>query len=315
MITVIFIGITIFIVTILFFPILQCSKHANITPAVRSRATGKFIALSRGYTHYEIAGPENGPVIVLIHGFSVPYYMWNKNFSALSRAGYRVVRYDLYGRGLSDRPNVVYSRELFVTQLAELIDSLALKRPIHLIGNSMGGAVATAFAADYPDQVEKLVLIDPFYEKWSIGLFKIPLLGEYLNSSFLVPTSPRRQLQDFFRPERFPDWPKLFREQMRYKGFDRALLSTLRNFINEDPTPDYCKIALRNKLVLLIWGTEDHTLSPKGAVKLYHILHPELLWVEDAGHLPHYELPEIVNPRLINFFADQLEQEFIEKQA
>lgn len=311
----IYISIATFLATIILLPILQRTEHSKITPAIRVNAAGKFLLLSQGYTHYEIIGPDHGPVVVLIHGFSVPYYMWDSNFIELSQAGYRVIRYDLYGRGLSDRPNVTYNRQLFVTQLAELIDILAIKGPIHLVGNSMGGAVAAAFAADFPEQVGKLILIDPFYEKWAIGPFKIPWLGEYLSSSFLVPTSPRRQLQDFFHPERFPDWSKLFREQMRYKGFTRSLLSTLRNFISQDPSPDYYKIAQQNKPVLLIWGTEDRTLSTKGAIKLYHILHPELLWVENAGHVPHYELPEVVNPRIIDFLTDQPEQELIENRA
>jgi Predicted hydrolases or acyltransferases (alpha/beta hydrolase superfamily) len=309
------ISIVILLAAVILLPIIRQSEYSAITHAVRGNAAGEFLCLSQGYTHYEIAGPEHGPVVVFIHGFSVPYYMWDRNFTELSHAGYRVVRYDIYGRGLSDRPKVVYDRQLFVTQLIELLASLTINEPIHLVGNSMGGAVAAAFAADFPERVGKLILIDPFYEKWSIGPFKIPILGEYLCSSILVPGAPRRQLQDFFHPERFPDWPKLFRVQMRYKGFAQALLSTLRNFINRDPTPDYHKIARENKPILLIWGTEDRTLNTKGAIKLYHILHPKLLWVEHAGHVPHYELPEIVNPRIINFLTDRPEEELIKNRA
>ncbi len=296
-------------------PLILNSEHRNLTQAIREKAPGKFVRLSLGFTHYEIAGPENGQVVMLIHGFSVPYYMWEPNFSILSKAGFRVIRYDIYGRGLSDRPDVIYNRKLFVTQLKELIEALQLKEQIHLIGNSMGGAVATAFAADYPEKIGKLVLIDPFNEQLPIGPFGIPLLGEYFSSISLVPFAPQRQLQDFFHPELFPDWPQLFREQMRYKGFGRALLSTLRNFIHHDPTADYFKIARQNVPVLLIWGTEDQTLSTKGAMKLYHILHPELLWIEKAGHLPHYELPDKVNPRLIDFLAENNHQELNQKQA
>ncbi len=299
----------------LLLPFILNSEHLNLTSAIREKAPGKFVRLSLGFTHYEIAGPENGQVIILIHGFSVPYYMWEPNFSILSKAGFRVIRYDIYGRGLSDRPDGVYDRKLFVTQLKELIEALQLKGPIHLVGNSMGGAVATAFAADYPERIGKLVLIDPLNEPLPIGLFNTPLLGVYLSSISWVSFAPQRQLQDFFHPELFPEWPRLYKEQMQYKGFGRALLSTLRNFISHDPTSDYFKIARQNVSVLLIWGTEDQTLSTKGAMKLYHILHPELLWVEKAGHLPHYELPEKVNPRLIDFLAEKNHQELDQKHA
>ena len=55
--------------------------------------------------------------VVLVHGFSVPYYIWDSTTTALAAAGYRVVRYDEYGRGLSDRPNVDYTADLYDRQL------------------------------------------------------------------------------------------------------------------------------------------------------------------------------------------------------
>jgi pimeloyl-ACP methyl ester carboxylesterase len=296
-------------------PLLRHVRCSRITPAVRDKALGKFLLLSRGYTHYDIAGPENGPVIIFIHGFSVPYYMWDKNFKILARTGFRVIRYDLYGRGLSDRPPVVYNRALFVTQLAELLDSLSLKGLVHLAGNSMGGAIAAAFAAEFPERVGKVILIDPFCEKLNIGLLRIPGIGEYLAASFFIPSLPRRQLNDFYRSWNFADWPKLFREQMRYKGFGRALLSTLRNFLSYDPTPDYQRINRQRKPVLLIWGAEDHTIDPGGAMKLYRILQPDFLWVEEAAHVPQYECPETVNRCIIDFLAAPSGCELISQQA
>src|SRR3954471_8601554 len=80
--------------------------------AARREAPGKFVRLSDGVTHYQIDGPENGRVVVLAHGFSVPYYIWDSTAAALAGAGYRVIRYDTYGRGWSDRPDVVYNDKL-----------------------------------------------------------------------------------------------------------------------------------------------------------------------------------------------------------
>ena len=62
--------------------------------------------LSDGFTHYELGGPPTGHLVVLAAGFSVPYYIWDPTFSALTEAGVRVLRYDYYGRGFSDRPDV-----------------------------------------------------------------------------------------------------------------------------------------------------------------------------------------------------------------
>ncbi|MFB6346808.1 MAG: alpha/beta fold hydrolase [bacterium] len=60
--------------------------------------------LSHGTTHYEVAGPRNGPPVVLIHGLTSSLFIWDEQFYRLAENGYRVLRYDLYGRGLSDRP-------------------------------------------------------------------------------------------------------------------------------------------------------------------------------------------------------------------
>ena len=73
--------------------------------------------LSQGYVHYELGGPVGGEKVVLVHGLSVPYYIWDPTFDALTEAGFRVLRYDLYGRGFSDRPKLRYDADLFDEQL------------------------------------------------------------------------------------------------------------------------------------------------------------------------------------------------------
>ena len=54
----------------------------------RALAPGQFIELADGLTHYDVAGPETGPVVILVHGFSVPYYIWDTTFAALADAGF-----------------------------------------------------------------------------------------------------------------------------------------------------------------------------------------------------------------------------------
>src|SRR5882672_6533208 len=95
-------------------------ERQTLDAAARRGAAGRFVRLSGGVTHYDVAGPDSGRTVVLIHGFSVPYYIWDSTAAALSAAGYRVVRYDEYGRGLSDRPDVPYSDDLYDRQIGEL---------------------------------------------------------------------------------------------------------------------------------------------------------------------------------------------------
>ena len=287
-------------VGVLFILPLRSREPEFLTDKTRQNAPGQFVRLSMGLVHYEMTGQEEGPVIVLVHGFSVPGYVWNNTGPALVASGFRVIRYDLYGRGWTERPNVVYDRHLFVDQLAELLDALRLGPTVHLVGYSMGGAIVAAFVSAHPERIAKVVLIDPFCERKDIGVLRVPHLGEYLAYAFYVPSMPAAQKRDLHHPA-FPEWDELFRTQMRFAGFRRAILSTLRHVIDCDPTKDYEALGTGGKPTLLIWGKEDRTLPLSGAYKLRDLLSPEFLWVEQAAHLPHYEHPEVVNPRLIRF--------------
>src|SRR5215813_3321536 len=115
-------------------------ERKTLDDAERRNAPGKFVRLSDGVTHYDVAGPDSGRTIVLVHGFSVPYYIWDSTAASLAAAGNRVIRYDEYGRGWSDRPAIVYNAELYERQLRELLDSLQVSR-VDVAGVSMGGWV------------------------------------------------------------------------------------------------------------------------------------------------------------------------------
>jgi pimeloyl-ACP methyl ester carboxylesterase len=82
----------------------------------RSRLPGKFIALSHGYTGYDVTGPADGRVVLLIPGISIPRSVFRPTATSLAQAGYRVVTYDLYGRGFSDRPRVRYDAALSINR-------------------------------------------------------------------------------------------------------------------------------------------------------------------------------------------------------
>ena len=80
----------------------------TLNDQTRTGVAGSFVRLPHGTVHYQLAGPERGRTVVLVHGFSVPYYIWDPTYDELVKKGFRVLRYDLYGRGYSDRPDEVY---------------------------------------------------------------------------------------------------------------------------------------------------------------------------------------------------------------
>src|SRR5262245_58120828 len=105
-------------------------EQCELNDATRASMLGHFGRLSDGYTHYELAGPADGRVVVLAAGFSVPYYIWDPTFKSLTSAGYRVLRYDYYGRGYSDRPIIPFTDDMYVKQLFELLNAVNLTSPV-----------------------------------------------------------------------------------------------------------------------------------------------------------------------------------------
>jgi len=142
----------------------RVKEKKTLTNIDRKNTTGAYIKLKDGITHYQIAGPETGQVAVLLCGFSVPYYIWDGTFQYLVKHNYRTIRYDYFGRGYSDRPHLIYEKNIYFNQLKQLIESLHLKKPVDLIGISFGGMLATDFTGNNPKLIRKVILIDPIYD-------------------------------------------------------------------------------------------------------------------------------------------------------
>ena len=284
------------------------TEKKTLNDKTRSTLPGQFVRLSKGVTHYELGGPEDAPVVVLVHGFSVPYYVWDPTFEALVEAGFRVLRYDLYGRGYSDRPEAEYDLDLLHEQLYELLSALKIDGPVSLVGLSFGGPVVARFANDHPEKIRSLVLFAPQAAPVSVReIFpmNLPLVGEYFMAVYVVPVMlPKTQSSDFYDPELFSDWEDRYRVQMEYEGFRRAILSTIRNTVETDAILEYKSLGAKEIPVALFWGQQDQTVSLADIALIQEAI-PKLDFhpVDKAGHLLHYERPEVVNPLLINFLS------------
>ena len=285
-------------------PLLRNSEWRPLDAAARAAAPGSHVQLGEGLVHYEQAGPVDGPPVLLVHGFSVPSYIYDPTFAALAAAGHRVIRFDLYGRGSSDRPRGDYGIARYTRQVDELLTALGIEGPVDLVGLSMGGVITAAYTAAHPARVRRLVLIDPMASSHDIGPLQWPLIGGYLFRVTVLPGMAAGQASDFVHPERFPDWSERYREQMRYFGFGRAILSTLREVATRDPLPHFRAVGAQQRPVLLVWGEQDQTVpfALSGPVREALGAH-RFLPVADAGHLPHLERPEVVEPALLAFLA------------
>lgn len=109
-------------------------------------------------TYYEISGPEDAPVMALIHGLGLCHELWKSHLEALSK-NYRILNYDLYGHGKSLPSLQEASLTLYAKQLAGLMDYLELANA-EVVGFSIGGMINRRFALDYPDKVSSLVILN-----------------------------------------------------------------------------------------------------------------------------------------------------------
>jgi len=287
-------------------------ERETLDDAARKSAPGRFVHLSDGVTHYKIDGPDSGRVVVLVHGFSVPLYIWDSTAIALANAGYRVVRYDEYGRGWSDRPNVEYNADLYDRQFGELLDSLHVRDRVDVGGVSMGGWVTATFTGRHANRVRSLVLVDPVAPgprsspTFTSRLMGLPFVGNYMFQTMAVPTMADGQASDFADPSKFPDWAERYRQQVHYRGFGRSLLSTRRVQSRLDMDSVYRSVERTRLPVLLIWGTSDHTVPFElNAGVRKAIPSAEFHPIEGSGHLPILERASLTDSLIIAFLARQ----------
>lgn len=292
-----------FIVVIAALPAVRSVEREPVTDEVRMQAPGFFVHLAHGSVHVETTGPADGAPVVLIHGLSIPSYVWDPTFEALGEAGFRAIRYDMYGGGYSDRPDVVYDEQLFRGQVIDLLDSLEIESA-HLMGLSMGGAVAASVAAQHPERVRRVVLIAPFNTPADIGLLESRLVGPWFHRVIFVPRLAGIIEDAFDEDIRPPRWRERYREQMRYHGFSDALLSTLRHFIATDPMPAYRALGDQEREVLVIWGKDDEVVRFEQHERLVEATRAELIALEGTGHAPHIERPEIVEAAVNRFLTE-----------
>jgi pimeloyl-ACP methyl ester carboxylesterase len=186
-----------------------------------------------------------------------------------------------------------------------------VRPPMVVAGLSMGGPVAARYTILHPEKVAGLILIAPEVSpiSWKdIFPLNLPVVGDYLMAAVMEPIIlPKLQAADFVHPEKFPDWESRYRVQLRYQGTGRALLSTIRNLTSTNPTEVYRHLGDLDIPVLLVWGKDDTTIGEDQISLLQHLV-PDIqtFVVDDAGHLPHYERADLVNPRLLQFLSEVL---------
>lgn len=265
-----------------------------------------IISLPLGETHYELTGPADGPFVVLLHGGSIPMWTWDPQVPGLAAAGFRVLRYDMYGKGRSASPRLTYDRSLFATQLSSLLDGIGAPRTFNLVGFSFGGATAANFASLNPDRVLRLALLAPvvhFAEGNStVAMVRKPLIG----APFLHFVVMRRVLERASllwsstpQPTRYET---AFIEQINSSGFEAALLSFMRGDALDSYEDVYRHLGKSHRPSLLLWGDKDQDI-PRRHIERVRAAVPSIEYHELPGfsHGLTFEGHEVVTRHLLRF--------------
>ncbi len=283
-----------------------------LTADVRKQRGGTYVTLTHGVTHYELAGPSEGKLVVLVHGVSIPLWTWDPHMSVLTGAGLRVLRYDMYGRGYSDRPDVCYDRMLMVDQLRDLLDALNVSEPVALVGSSLGAAIAVAFAATYPERVGKrIALISPLLNSGNVPhkIFRPPILGEFLFRTIGMSFFTKRARAFYHGHPRADEYVQRYLEQISYKGFERSGLSAIRSDMGTDYTPAYQAVGRQKRECLLIWGSEDKEFTREKIDAIQKLLGSiDLQVIKGVGHGVALHLRSEVDKLLAAFLTQETNQ-------
>jgi pimeloyl-ACP methyl ester carboxylesterase len=233
--------------------------------AFRDRAPGAFAKLSQGVTHYRWSGPEGGPVIVLVHGLTTPSFVWREVEPKLIDAGFRLLSYDLYGRGFSDRPGGAQDAGFFLRQLEDLLQDQQVEDGFGLVGYSMGGAIGTAFAAAHPGRTRWMTLIAPAGIEHALGAAgRATGLPDVVGKWMMLALFPGKFRAGVEAERGAPGVPEEVTQgqldQIERRGYIPAVRASLRGILAETREAEHREVARQGLPVGAIWGDEDATI-------------------------------------------------------
>lgn len=263
------------------------------------------IRLSRGPVHCRVHDQGDGDWVVLVHGLITPQFAWQFLFEALVAKGYRVVSFDLYGRGQSAIPKINYTFTHYLQQLDEVVQYFCGARRHHLIGWSMGGAICSLYSMKWGYRLKKLVLIAPGI-KITSGYFIRRILQYDAASALFARIGARvlrkRMREQFHAPDQFDEYYANAMAQTRRPGFWPALTSIMSNY-PENLMEILKYYPEKSPRPLVIWGEEDEITAYRDSGEVAALLGGELRSFSKAAHAVHYEYPDKVNDVIIGFLA------------
>jgi 3-oxoadipate enol-lactonase len=247
--------------------------------------------------YYEVVGPDDAPTVVLTHGAGGSHAVWYQQVPVLADAGYRVVSWDSRGFGRSTFVTGRLGTAEAAGDLARVLEAAGADR-IHLVGQSMGGWWATAFALARPERLRSLTLSNTVGGLWTDALIQH-------FAYFVASTSPEDAVlgvHSALSPSfasREPARAFLYQQLNTFHSPPlRAVGAALAN-----AHVDHADIDALGIPVLVITGSDD-ALFPAALVadSARRLANAEVVEIVDAGHSPYFERPDEYNAALLQHF-------------
>ncbi|MCO8267291.1 alpha/beta fold hydrolase [Haloferax prahovense] len=282
-------------------------------------ATSRRIDAGEVTLHAVEAGPEDGELVVLLHGFPECWYAWTDYLRPLTEAGYRVVALDQRGYNLSDRPSGVewYSIDELAGDVVGVADALGHEKA-HVVGHDWGGAVAWWTALHHRDRVRSLTAMnlphpavlsrhlrrDPAQQlrSWYVLFFQLPKLPE-----LLAPVGDWAVLERTMTGSALPGTFSAtdldcYRAAWSVSGAYGSMVDWYRAVARERPRP---RAETVEPPTLVVWGSRDRFLRPKMAREsLAFCEDGHLKTFDEATHWVHHEEPVAVARALVEHLDD-----------
>jgi len=267
--------------------------------------------------HAMVAGPCNGPVVMLLHGFPEFWYGWHRQIEPLANAGFRVIVPDQRGYNLSSKPTgtAAYTIPELASDVIAIADQLNQQK-IFLAGHDWGAAVAWSTALLYPERVAKLVVLNvphpsvmrrylsthlsQMLRSWYIFFFQIPWLPEAFFSAFQFRTGTRALIGSSCPGTFSPTDLTQYREAWSQPGAVTHMINWYRAlFRYRVKFPDRTvRVPIR-----ILWGELDaFLLTDMARESLRYCTNAELFTFPDATHWLQHEEPVKISQNLIEFF-------------
>ncbi len=253
----------------------------------------------------------SGMPVVMIHGFGGSNFDFSVLDTLVRNAGYRVIRLDLPGFGMSDYPNTPEAKTDLLKTYNDyfnfIIDTLHLDS-MYVMGNSMGGMMAWNLTVEHPDKVRKLVLFNSagydmkeVQKTAKVDVFRNDIVKVILKRGLPLFMTQRGikgvfYSQELITPERVQRVNDLWNRE--------GNLMHLVEMVSSDQELDEAKIKTITCPTLIFWGKQDKVVDPKYAERFHQdIANSEMVMYDSCGHVPMMERPIEVRDRVLTFFS------------